>query len=73
MFIKLKVFPDAKINRCIKKTEDTYIVHVQEPAKQGLANAAALRMLASTMTIARGRLYIVKGAHSPNKIVGIRP
>ena len=71
MLIKLKVHPDAKESSCLKKSQDSYEIWVRAPAKNGLANQAALRELAQALRQDLRRLRIVKGAHSSHKIVQI--
>ncbi|OGR52563.1 MAG: hypothetical protein A3I11_05105 [Elusimicrobia bacterium RIFCSPLOWO2_02_FULL_39_32] len=71
MLIKLKVHPDSKKSSLVKKTEDAYEVWVRAPRERGLANKAALEFLAKALNQNPGRLHIVKGATSPNKIVKV--
>jgi uncharacterized protein YggU (UPF0235/DUF167 family) len=71
MFIKLKVHPDSKTEKIIRKSTDKYEIWVRAPAERGLANSAALNMLAVELKIEVKRLVIVKGSHSPSKIVKI--
>lgn len=71
MLIKLKVHPDSKQNALLKKAEDAYEVWVKAPAERGLANRAALQTLAKALNQNSGRLHIIKGAASPNKIVKV--
>lgn len=71
MLIKLKVHADSRHAAVSKKADDAYEVWVTVPAERGLANAAALQMLARALNQNVGRLHIVKGATSPNKIVKV--
>jgi uncharacterized protein YggU (UPF0235/DUF167 family) len=71
MLLKLKVHADAKNSAIKKKSDDAYEVWVREPAERGLANQAALLALAGALNQNAGRLHIIKGATSPNKIVKI--
>ena len=71
MLIKLKVHPDSKQSTLLKKAEDAYEVWVKAPAERGLANTAVLHILAKTLKQNVGRLHIIKGATSPNKIVKV--
>ncbi len=71
-YLKIKVHASAKETRLDKKSSDAYELFVREPAENGRANRAALALLAAELGIPAGRLMIIKGAHSPAKIVAIR-
>jgi uncharacterized protein YggU (UPF0235/DUF167 family) len=71
-YLKVKVHASSKEPRLIKKSTDTYELHVREPAENGRANRAALARLATELGVQAGRLFIIKGAHSPSKIIAIR-
>jgi uncharacterized protein YggU (UPF0235/DUF167 family) len=70
-YLKVKVHAEAKENRVLQKSPDGYEVFVIEPAERGRANKAVLALLAEHLGVAAGRLWIVKGAHSPAKIVAV--
>jgi len=72
MFLKLRIHPDSKKSEIKQTTKDTYEIWVKAPAERGLANKAALELLSSATGQSAGRLRIVKGAHSPAKIVEVR-
>ncbi|HAF96134.1 MAG: hypothetical protein A2X34_09290 [Elusimicrobia bacterium GWC2_51_8] len=71
MFIKLKVHPGSKTEKIIKKAGDAYEIWIKAPAERGLANASARRALALAMGIDAKKILLIKGAHSPAKIVKI--
>lgn len=71
MLIKLKVHPDSRQSALVKKADDAYEVWVKAAAERGLANAAALRILAQALRQDVRRLHIIKGATSPNKIIKV--
>ena len=71
-YLKLRVHASSKRTCVVKKSSDAYEIYIKEPAEQGRANKAALGMLAVELGIPAGKLYLVKGAHSPAKIVAIR-
>ena len=71
MFIKLKVHPGSRKAAITKKAEDSYEIWVREEAERGMANAAALHALSAELGIEEKRIMLVKGAHSPAKIVKI--
>ena len=71
MFIKLKVHPSSKAEKIIKKADDAYEIWIKAPPERGLANASALRALALALGVGAKKILLVKGAHSPAKIVKI--
>lgn len=71
MFIKLRVHPDAKRDCVRKKAPDTYEIWTKAEAERGMANASALRQLALDLGIDMKKIMLIKGAHSPSKIVKI--
>lgn len=70
-YIKIRVHADSKENRLIAKNTDHYEIWVKAPPERGLANAAVLSLLAQHLGVPIGVLRIIKGAHSPAKIVSI--
>jgi len=73
MYLKVKVHADSKKERLLRKKPDTFEIFVSEPAKDGRANASVLKRLASELGIPAGKLWIIKGAHTPAKIIEVRP
>ena len=71
-YLKIKVRASAKESRLNKKSSDAYELFVREQAENGRANRAALMLLASELGVPTGRLMIIKGAHSPSKIIAVR-
>jgi len=71
MFYKLKVHPDAKAEKIIRKKPDAFEIWVKAPAERGLANAAAISLLAAEIKTNPKRIMLIKGAQSPAKIVKI--
>lgn len=69
MFIKLRVHPDAKRDVVRKKAADAYEIWTKAAAERGLANASALRQLALALGVDAKKLLLIKGAHSPAKII----
>jgi len=69
MLIRLKVHPDERRDRIEKRAEGVYELWVRAPAERGLANAAALSLLARELGCEAKCLRLIKGAHSPSKIV----
>lgn len=69
MLIKIKAKTKAKKEVVNKKSEDSYVISVKEPAEENSANERILEILKRLFP--RRALRIVKGHHSPSKIVEI--
>lgn len=67
----MKVHPGSKQVKAVKKAEDSFELWVKAPAERGLANDAALALLAGELGVMQGKIRLVKGAQSPAKIVFI--
>ena len=71
-YLRLKVHAGAKADKLVVKGSDRFEAWVREPAEAGRANKAVLTLLAAHLRIHPGRLWIIKGAHQPSKIIAIR-
>lgn len=71
MLVKLRVHPSARREEILRKAPDHYEVWIREPAERGLANQAALKMLARVLQRPQKCLRIVKGTRSCSKIVQV--
>ncbi|MHA6324567.1 DUF167 domain-containing protein [Roseivivax sp. CAU 1753] len=66
--IAVRVTPKAAMSRIVV-TEDADIrVYVTAPAEDGKANAAATRLLAKALGVAKSRLTLVLGTMSRDKV-----
>ena len=72
IYLKIKVHVDTIENRLVQKSSDGFEVFVREPAESGRANKAALALLVQHLGVSAAQLWIVKGAHSPAKIIAVR-
>ncbi len=77
MKIEVRVRPGAKtekveppVNQLFGGSEP-YKVSVREPAKEGRANDAVIRLLAKHFKVPSGRIRILRGTLSRNKTVEI--
>jgi hypothetical protein len=71
MFIKLKVHPDERRDKIVKKAPDAYEIWTKAPPERGLANASAIRLLSLQLGIETKKILLIKGATSPAKIVKV--
>jgi hypothetical protein len=69
LLIRLKVHPDARRDRLERRAEGVYELWVRARAERGLANEAALALLARELGCPAKALRLIKGATSPSKIV----
>jgi len=68
MFLKVKVFPNAKKEIIIKKADNEFEIKVKEKATLGKANEKARKILARHLNISEGKLILIRGAKQRNKI-----
>ncbi len=71
MLIKLKVHAEAASPRVLKKTADSYELWVRAKARDGAANAEALARLGRELGLEPKRLFILRGARAPNKLIKV--
>ena len=67
--LKLRVSPGARRPGIAGRHGDAWKVRVAEPAEDGRANEAVLRLLADTLHVPRARVVLVSGYASRDKIV----
>lgn len=72
MLIKVRVYPNSKTEKVLKKEEDSFEVRVKEKAEGGLANKAVFKILCSYFKISPSKIRLVKGARQRNKIFEIK-
>ena len=71
MLIKIKVFPNAKEEEVIKKSEDSFEIYVKAKPIMGLANKAVARLLSLHFEISESKIKLIKGFRERNKIFEI--
>lgn len=71
MYIKVKVQAGAKKEKIEKKSENSFMISVKEPALRNLANTRIREMIASIYEINIKSVRIISGHQSPSKILSI--
>lgn len=71
MFIKVKVKIDSKIEKIVKKSDDHFEISVKESAERNMANKKVLELVRNYLKGYNGSIRIVKGHHSPSKIISL--
>ncbi len=69
--LRLRVTPAAGRNALLGWQDDVLRLSVAAAAERGKANEAALRLLAAALGLPRGRLSIVRGQTSRQKVIAI--
>ena len=69
MYLKLKVHPNSKENKILRKNEDSFEIFIRAKPIDGKANEACLNMLAEFFSVPRSRVRLIRGALSHNKLV----
>jgi uncharacterized protein (TIGR00251 family) len=70
MKILIKVAPNSRVEEIISN-KDKFLVRVKEPAKEGKANKAVIRLLAKYFKVPQSSIRVVSGLGSKNKIIEI--
>ena len=70
MKIQVKVVPKSKVES-VTRESDLFILRVKEPAREGKANRAAIKLLADYLSIPQSAMTIIRGAGSRNKVIEI--
>lgn len=68
MYLKIRAYPGSKEEKIIKKAEDSFEVYVKEKPERGLANKAVIKALSSYFKVPAGKVRLIKGARSKNKL-----
>jgi uncharacterized protein len=74
--LRIRVSPRARKPGIAGRHGEAWKVRVAEPPENGRANEAVLRLLAETLDVPRGRLALVSGHASREKVVlleGLEP
>ena len=67
--LRLRVLPGADRSEIVGRHGDGWKVRVAAAPEQGRANEAVIRLLAETLEVDPGRLALVRGAASRDKVV----
>ncbi len=70
MKIRVKVTPSSKTEEVIKE-RDGFLVRVKEPAKEGKANRAVIKLLAEHFGVSQRQIVISSGFGSRNKVIEV--
>ena len=70
MKIQVRVKPNSKTEE-IGQEGKFFLVRVKEPAKEGRANRAVIRLVAQHFNVSQSRVRIVSGFNSRNKIIEV--
>jgi len=70
MKIQVKVKPNSKTEE-LSREENSFIIKVKEPPKEGKANQAVIKLLAEHFGVPQSRVRILSGFRSKNKIIEV--
>ncbi len=71
MYFKIKAHPGSKEEKIIKKAEDSFEIYVRAKPERGLANKAVIKVLSTYLKIPAGKIRLIKGVKSKNKILEV--
>ena len=70
MKIKVKVKPNSKTEE-LDREGDSFILKVKEPAREGKANQAVIKLLAEHFSVPKNQVRILSGFKSRNKVIEV--
>jgi uncharacterized protein (TIGR00251 family) len=70
MKIQVKVKPNSRTEE-VSRESDSLIVRVKEPAREGKANLAVIKLLAEHFGIPKSKVRIVSGLTSRAKVIEV--
>ena len=71
MKVGVRVLPRASRDEIVGERGGTLVVRLTAPPVEGRANEALCRLLAKRLGVAKGRVTVVRGASSRDKLVEI--
>ena len=71
MKIWVSVKPQAKRTEVKKVSEGEYVASVQAPAREGKANEALIKLLASYFSVPKSSVRLIRGESGRRKLVEI--
>lgn len=71
MFIHVKIIPGSRKDEVVCKNNASYIVSVQEEAKENKANCAMLLLMADFLKVPVSTIRIITGHHAPSKMLEV--
>jgi uncharacterized protein (TIGR00251 family) len=70
MKIQVKVKPNSKTEE-FSQEGDSFLIKVKEPAKEGRANQAVIKLLADHFSVPKSQVRILSGFRSRNKVIEV--
>jgi uncharacterized protein (TIGR00251 family) len=70
MKIKVRVKPNSKTEE-LGREGDSFILKVKEPAREGKANQAVIKLLAEHFSVPKSQVRIISGFKSRNKVIEV--
>lgn len=72
MLVKAKVFPCAREEEVIAKSQDSFEIRIKEKPRMGQANKGVIRVMAGYFKVPESKVRIIKGFREPSKILEIK-
>jgi len=70
MKIQVKVKPNSKTEE-FSQEGDSFLIKVKEPAREGRANQAVIKLLAEHFSVPKSQVRILGGFRSRNKVIEV--
>lgn len=70
MKIRVKMKPNSRTEE-LGQEDDSFIVKVKEPPREGKANQAVIKLLAQHFGVPQSQVRIISGLRSRNKVIEV--
>ena len=71
MYIKVKVTAGVRKESFVQNSKDHFEIAVREKAEHNMANTRVLALVAEHFGIAKNKIRIINGHHSPSKLLSV--
>jgi uncharacterized protein (TIGR00251 family) len=69
---KVKVKPESKKQKIVKKKSEEFLVYLKSKAEKGMANKELIELLSGFFGVSEGKIKIKRGLKTRNKIIEIK-
>jgi uncharacterized protein YggU (UPF0235/DUF167 family) len=69
VYLKIKVHPNSKADKVLRKSDDTFEIFVRAKPVDGKANEAVLELVSDYLKVPRSKVRLLRGANSRNKLI----
>jgi len=71
VYIKVEVKAGMKKESLVRRTKDSFVVSVKEPAERNMANVRVIELVAENFKVPVNKVRIINGHKHPKKLISI--